>query len=379
MPNATSTTMHDNRSTTQPMPIDLIFHIIDDLSGDQSSLSKCALTSSAIFPRARAGLYRSISLTSLSNARLLCRTLDEDPSLGALVESLAIVDSDCQHAEEPRPWHFCITPELLPFHHLTSLCDFSIAPGVSLGSPRDLVEIASQLAPEPVPPNGSLCHVAFKRIKVTSYNWDHRILAAKLLQGLHTLAVSVIDPDPSDVPIHVSRWTLELANRHEGGHKAYLWDTIARCSHLRFLHLHHTPPSSPFRASSDFMSLLNTLLERHPVPFPALQHLSMRMVDRDGGMVYVPQESSRRLAESLLDKLWYPSFSALTLRVQPQRWSYGLREWSSMRMGVAAIEALARASRLVERWGLAFEAFQQHPFVRLEIIVERAETRAGLR
>ncbi|KAI0628336.1 hypothetical protein C8Q77DRAFT_1162329 [Trametes polyzona] len=414
------------------LPVEVLLQILESLDGEDrvATLLHCAITSRTVLHCARSSLYGFVTLTgyTVPKARLLSRTLNEDPSLGALVKSLVITRT--RRVENASPVESLITSGLLPFHLLTNLRDLTIA-RVLLKSPQDLIEIFGVLPhlerfacdlvyagkrsslEGPVDPSTTQAFLGpllplLKHIEVSSGEWDHASIAQNLLEErdgaqagrkleaihalapgvggvlawvpvicaaraqLHTLIANVTDAGPYDLQVRAPPWALALADQHAGGHHAYLLDAISQCSSLRFLHLHHIPATFPFGASSDFLSLLDGLLGRRPAPLPALEHLTLNMVDREGCMVSVTDESRHRLAESLLDKRRYPAFRALTLRVQPQKWVYHTDTWSS-NMSETVLNALEDA--LVERWRAAFDALGRNPDVRLDVTMERPRPR----
>ncbi|KAI0628337.1 hypothetical protein C8Q77DRAFT_1149883 [Trametes polyzona] len=408
--------------------IEIAYHILESVEGADrvSTLCRCALAGRALLPCARASLYGYITLTgsTVPKARLLSRTLNEDPSLGALMKSLTIVYSEPVANESPSASY--ITSDLLPFQRLSELRELTIA-SVVLMLPQDLVEIVGMLprleqlvcdilfigrhAPSteanPAPAGAVLTPFlpVLRRIKLGCVRWDYAILAHKLLEDgdravreleaihalapgvegllawvpviraaraqLHTLTASVANLGPQDTSVRVPPWALMLAERHGGGHQAYLLDAIAQCSGLRFLHLHHLPPDSSecFHATSDFLSLLNSLLERRPAPLPVLEHLTLTMVHktiRKGRMTAVSGEPCRRLGENLMDKERYPAFRALTLRIQtPIR----VFAWApSPRSGQTSTNTLKEA--LLRQWRTTFADFERDPAVVLDVTVE---------
>jgi hypothetical protein len=67
---------------------DLLELIVDELAGEKSALSACALASSVLRRPARHHLFSNVSVTSVDRATALADILDGDPALGASILSL---------------------------------------------------------------------------------------------------------------------------------------------------------------------------------------------------------------------------------------------------------------------------------------------------
>jgi hypothetical protein len=100
---------------------DLLDLVVDELAGDKSALSACALASSVLRRRARHHLFSVITISSLGRAIGLTDLLDADPTLGGSVASLSARIGPLKETWLSAPGRTGLC-ELLPrFPHLVTL------------------------------------------------------------------------------------------------------------------------------------------------------------------------------------------------------------------------------------------------------------------
>ncbi|KAI0653071.1 hypothetical protein C8Q70DRAFT_652908 [Cubamyces menziesii] len=362
-------------------------------------------------------------LTSLNDA------LDSNPALASLVKTLslsrlAVITS--HHETRGRP--VVLVPDLLPFYRLTFLRSL-VLEEMHLHRPDDLVRIAGQLpqlerlvcdklvvrSVDAFQPPDELSVTArpqgmpssfptLKEFVVRHGTWDHAMLAEALLRDyqqslqslenieisfggtadalpwapvlraagarLHTVVISMADQSPTHEGVHTTSASSHLFSLPPEfpNYHVYMLDNLAYCRSLRSILLKHHPHyTSIFSLQSlGFLEALCAVLERRPPPFPALEHLELWSIDRDGCTVSVSPELSARLARSLLDRDAYPVFGRLTVRVLSQFWVYDPDLWpradTSQRVN-------ALKDGLVRRWREAFAAFEQAHEVKLEVFL----------
>ncbi|KAI0773034.1 hypothetical protein BD413DRAFT_310533 [Trametes elegans] len=174
--------------------------------------------------------------------------------------------------------------------------------------------------------------------------------------GTYTLKCNATCSAASSTTNHV-RGLARAGNLH-----SYVLHNIPDCGALRHLRLEHCP-DQVFRALHPAHLLLGIceLFERRPVPFPALNHLELWLVDRTRLVEPVPTDVISRLADVLLDRTKYPRFRAITVRVQLQIWV----EYFDARVVQAEGEDLAR--QVSARWRALFGAFDDVPGVVLDV------------
>ncbi|KAI0668035.1 hypothetical protein C8Q78DRAFT_268244 [Trametes maxima] len=411
---------------TISLPLEVVYHIIGSLEGDLTALRQCALTSSALLACARENIYHDVTLAGwVKKARLLCRTLLENTTIGAHIKFLKIshlVDPSSSSRPGLKAADVYVTPELLPFCRLPNLRSLSIK-CVQLHRADDVLKIVAvlprleSLACETLIDDGStllltpfggpdmltsrsdegLVHLPsivnvarfpkLKQLTVKHGSWNHSALAKRLLlhyrgriDGLTKIDVSfgntpdalawvpvirtaaarmqsvrISMADRSSRPTEREDWPEEHLEQHASDH-AYILDSIAHCSELRSLCLVYHPDPFAFGHVSGSQGLLETLcetLERQPAPFPQLEHVELRMVDREGRTPSVTPALCARLAHGLLDKKRYPQFCRLTVGVQQLFWTLQVQMWSAQPGRVTA----DREEEVLKRWRDVFSAF----------------------
>ncbi|KAI0350760.1 hypothetical protein OH77DRAFT_1001993 [Trametes cingulata] len=412
-------------SHTIQLPLEIIYHVIDNMDDDLPTLRQCALTNKALLACARANLYRHITLNGYAyeKAQLLSRTLRAEPTLGSLIRSLRISRLIYPDGIAHDVY---LTPDLLPFHLLNELREFTLH-WMQLQRVDELITIVAALprlerfvcdtlvdeSPAPLPLEYAAMRALeaenvlrrptadpalFPRLKelvIKHGPWSHLILAQKLLlthrtvvEGLHLIDISfggtgealawvpvirAAGPRLQSLSISMTdrsaRHTeqalpLDLLEQYKSDH-AYVLDNLSHCSTLRSLRLKYHPHAFASLDASpppEFLESLCETFERHPPPFPLLEHLELWMVDRDGLTVSVTAELIARLARSLLDRRRYAHFSRLSVRIQPQYWVSHLQVWSTRYN-----EGRAARQAMVERWRATFAAFERVPGVVLDV------------
>ena len=142
-------------------------------------------------------------------------------------------------------------------------------------------------------------------------------------------------------------------------------DAIAGCSSLTSLSLKHCP--SPDTSEVEMFSFLETLcdfFELAEVPLPALERLTLEMVDRDGDMMSAQPHVCTRLARALLSQGRYPRFRALVVDVRPLHFARLSRMWVHVG-GLLGEDKQA----CLDRWRAAFSTFAEHSEVSLQVNV----------
>ncbi|KAI0643547.1 hypothetical protein C8Q79DRAFT_187431 [Trametes meyenii] len=226
-----------------------------------------------------------------------------------------------------------------------------------------------------------------KQLIVKHGSWNHNALAKRLLlhhrgsiDGLEKIDVSfgntpdalawvpviltaaarmqsvrISMADRSSRPTEQEEWPEAHLEQHVNDH-AYILDSIAHCSELRSLCLVYHPDPFAFGHVPRSQELLETLcetLERRPAPLSLLEHIELRMVDREGRTPSISPALCTRLAHSLLDKKRYPRFGCLAVGVQQLFWALQVQMWSAQPgRGTADFE-----EEVLKRWRDAFSAF----------------------
>lgn len=215
------------------VPLDVILHIFDLLSGDDSStgtLYNCALTGQELHIYARASLYRSITLAdsvpALAKARKLSQTLNANPPLGALVRTLTLSQITLGNGNalgdgrfsRPRladllPWHLLcelrgLTLDLVRLRTGDSLVAvISVLPRLKMLNCRHFwdrsrwrwpLPVTFTESPDPIldiDPPDSARFPTIKTIAIYYKDWTHTTLVERLLQddGWAVRAMQVIN------------------------------------------------------------------------------------------------------------------------------------------------------------------------------------------
>ncbi|KAH9884494.1 hypothetical protein C8Q73DRAFT_796204 [Cubamyces lactineus] len=138
--------------TKSTLPLDVFFHIAEELEDDRTALRHIALTNRSLLSCARCSLYSSITLSGtrgLLRAERLSRTLRAEPKLGALVKSLRISRLMRQDRyDSGYSYGVPLTPDLLPFHLLPNLITLNLHSLPLKKGPQgfvDLVTVAGSL------------------------------------------------------------------------------------------------------------------------------------------------------------------------------------------------------------------------------------------
>ncbi|KAI0325068.1 hypothetical protein GY45DRAFT_1375041 [Cubamyces sp. BRFM 1775] len=362
-------------------------------------------------------------VTSLNDA------LDSNSALAPLVKTLSLSRfAAVTFHHETRGSPVVLVPDLLPFHRLTCLRAL-ILEEIYLHRPDDLVRIVGQLPqlerlvcdklivrsvdafrpPDEMavtarPQSMPASFPTLKEFVVRHGTWDHAVVAESFMrdyqgsvESLESVEISfggTADALPwapilRAAGVRLRTVVMSMADHsptHEGAHAAsasshlfalppefpnyhtYLLDNLAHCRSLQSILLKHHPHYTSIFAlqSLSFLEALCATLERRPSPFPALEHLELWSIDRDGCTVSVSPELSARLARSLLDRETYPAFRRLTVRVLSQFWVYDPDLWPRADTG-KRVNALKDG--LVRRWREAFNAFEEAPAVTLEVFL----------
>ena len=121
----------------------------------------------------------------------------------------------------------------------------------------------------------------------------------------------------------------------------------------------------PSSESSDFLNSLCAFLERPPPPVPNLERLALTMENRYDKMLSVSDSLCKRLARALGagDSKRYTRFSRLTVNVKAMSWSGGTRP----RWYASEFAGKAQKEGMVARWRSAFSAFEEMPYVELDV------------
>lgn len=174
-------------------------------------------------------------------------------------------------------------------------------------------------------------------------------------------------------PVRSGSLTL-LANDH-----AYVIDNLSRCPALQTIHLKHHPDVFAFTETTPSDGPIEALceaLERRPPPWPSLQRLELWLLERQGTMVALSDELCARLARVLTDKMRFPHFGTLVLRIQTQVRLGPVnaqRAWSSR----SPSSQLDREA-VVARWKRAFDAVERdHPGVVLDVAMLHSPSPQG--
>ncbi|KAI0363481.1 hypothetical protein BV20DRAFT_1116856 [Pilatotrama ljubarskyi] len=151
-----------------------------------------------------------------------------------------------------------------------------------------------------------------------------------------------------------------LLQPYGGTLHSYILENISCCSYLRILTLGYTPMARANKGEDvyggGFLDALCSVLERRPAPFPALEHLDLRMRDIDGEMVSVKSDVCERLASCLLDKTARPRFACLAVLVHLVRWvEIDGMLYAGPELDLRGIDC----GSVVERWRAAFSDFQR--------------------
>ncbi|KAI0704781.1 hypothetical protein C8Q76DRAFT_183148 [Earliella scabrosa] len=167
---------------------------------------------------------------------------------------------------------------------------------------------------------------------------------------LHTLHISTMDePVPEFPTFHAS-----------------LYDALAECPTLTTLSLTHCPRADvPSSESSDFLKSLCAFLERPAPPVPNLERLTLTMENRYDKMLSVSDSLCTRLARALGagDSKRYTRFSRLMVNVKAMSWSAVMRP----RWYASGFPGKAQKQGMIARWRSAFSAFEEMPYVELDV------------
>ncbi|KAI0325076.1 hypothetical protein GY45DRAFT_292089 [Cubamyces sp. BRFM 1775] len=418
--------------TRSTLPLDVFYHIIEELEGDLTTLRQIALTNRSLLSCARLSLYHSITVSNvgLRRADLLSRTLRAAPELGALVKSLKIsrlmrVDP----YDSGYTYGVPLTPELLPFHLLPSLNTLylhSLALRQGSQGIDDLIAIVGslprletllcdilmqdrqdlELDVHPRPPHFPV----LRELVFIDGDWSHWTFATQLLLSyprsldqLERVTISfpsrssadslswipliraagphvrVVNIPITDTSMRVRYGTAELSriaelDAYRNDH-TYVMDSLSHCPALQTLKLdYHSDRNTPTgTAQSDGpIEALCEVLERPSPPWPCLQHLELWLVDQDGAMVAMSDTLCARLASAVTDKARYPRFTTLVLRIKTQCWNERADVWYT-----SSLSSESDRAAVVERWKRAFNAVGRAPGVVLDVAVSYASNRRG--
>ncbi|KAH9846322.1 hypothetical protein C2E23DRAFT_853438 [Lenzites betulinus] len=350
---------------------DVLYNIMDVLSDDRPTVYACALSAKAFLPGARANLYRDIKLSrdALQKAKLLSRTLAADPALGSLVRSLHM--SRVYSTPETRKIYLAL-PDVLPFHYFTELRSLSLHL-LEIFYFEDIVAVLALLpqlkylecymihwhsnVPAVVhtapgtgahaqdaehPSFPSLENIAIKHGTWAANKFAERLLARQQsVSSLRDIDVSfgrVADLALAWVPVIrksgacVQSVSISLTNRstHHAtkplspadralypSDYAYALDNIAHCPSLRTLTLKYFPGRQVEYTSPGILeALCDTLARGRTAPWPALEHLIIFMLDREGRAVAPPPAACTRLAALLSSRARFPRLVALTVQIR---------------------------------------------------------------
>ncbi|KAI0653078.1 hypothetical protein C8Q70DRAFT_653074 [Cubamyces menziesii] len=405
------------------LPLDVFFHITEELEDDPTALRHIALTNRSLLSCARPSLYSSITLSDtrgLLRAERLSRTIRAEPKLGELIKSLRISELMCQ-APYDSGYFYGVppTPDLLPFHLLPNLITLDLHSLALRQGPQgidDLVAIVGALPrletllcdtlaqnvhhgpEEPGMHLGPPWHPVLREIVVKDGSWSHWTFATQLLRShprsierLERVTVSFPDRLSADglawiplirtagprlcvVRISITDTSMRVRHGRAGSSMiteldayrndhTYVMDNLSQCPALQILQLkyHPDPSTSTGTAQSDGpIEALCEVLERPSPPWPRLERLELWLVDQDGAMVAMSDELCARLSGALIDKTRYAQFNTLVLRVQSQRWNE--RNWYT-----TALSSEPDRLAVVERWKRVFSAIEREPDVVLDV------------
>ncbi|KAI0350753.1 hypothetical protein OH77DRAFT_1524617 [Trametes cingulata] len=414
------TAEHESDQTPVKLPLDVLQDIFEYLDGDSSALSNCALAGRPLLPIARSSLYRAITLSGdyIRTAELLSLTLKAEPTLGTLVKSLTISQYTLKHTSAP---HLAMHSARLPFDRMSELRSLTLR-RVRIQDGHDLASIVASLrgletltihycigfgfGPPPTSASSENQDVkqfpALQELSIREGLWGYGHFAETLLSRYSAIfeRLQVLDVTMHGTPAivwvpairiageHVRSVSMDMVDRSSrqsaanleptleaeiSGYKsdhAYFLEYLLSCSSLQTLRLKYRPNMVwDETESAEFLEAICSVLERHPPPFPALEHLELGMVDRQGRMVGAAQAHLARLAKTLLDSHRYPHFRRLTLRVRQQYQQHDepFAFWQELRDPITD-----KAEEIGKRWRQAFRAFAEAPSVELDVVVQTA-------
>ncbi|TFK84757.1 hypothetical protein K466DRAFT_601742 [Polyporus arcularius HHB13444] len=386
------------------LPLELLNHVVDYLDGDNLSLQNCALTCHALLWRARGHLFREISLRGMLSQRF-ARLADANLRIALLVRSVKIYDIELWTLPE-KMLRFSLLANLrslifyrATFEFLDSLFQILDAlPALEYLACHDMTagQFSDYLGydtdggghlsglrpptPDPRPFCPKLRTLVVKHGYVDQDAFARRFMELGVSEHLESLDVSfgATDRHLHWIPVvraargtlqHLSMsvseerisHTLRALQQYDDPY-TFVGNALAGCAVLTSLCLKHRPEASPREVEPlHFLKAFCELFERPEVPLPALEQLTLGMVDRDGQMVSAEPHVCTRLARALLSRTRYPRFRAIVVGVQSQSYARYNRTWRTR--GLVG----EQKQELLDRWRAAFADFEGHSGVSLDV------------